>query len=135
MMTREEARAELIQFLCGNEDDYNLDDILDYMKIESGYCSPYEFGFKSVNDIPPTSNGGEGDIEFAWGILKAQKEYGPIDSGKITAELVDYMGDYADDFDVKGIVNEIEMDYGWIRDIGDIDDLDEILRRYDVSGK
>ena len=55
-----------------------------------------------------------------------------FDYSAIKQQVIDYTGEYAEDYDIDEVMDELrEADVQSINDV----DIDEILQRHDVSGK
>lgn len=64
-----------------------------------------------------------------------QKGSEMFDYSKIKQQVIDYVGEYAEDFDIDEVMDELRGIDPDVQSIDDVDDIDEILQRHDVSGK
>ena len=58
-----------------------------------------------------------------------------FDYSEIKNQVTDYMGEFEDDYDIDAIMDELGGIYPRIQSIDEVEDLDGILARHDVSAK
>ena len=58
-----------------------------------------------------------------------------FDYRKIRQQVEDYAGEFAGDFDLEGVMDELRAIDPDVQSVDDVEDLDVILQRHDVSGK
>lgn len=57
------------------------------------------------------------------------------DYSEIKNQVTDYMGEFEGDYDIDAIMDELGGIYPRIQSIDEVEDLDDILARHDISGK
>ena len=58
-----------------------------------------------------------------------------FDYRKIRQQVEDYAGEFAGDFDLEGVMDELRAIDPDVQSVDDVEDLDAVLQRHDVSGK
>ena len=58
-----------------------------------------------------------------------------FDYRKIRQQVEDYAGEFAGDFDLEGVMDELRAIDPDVQSVDDVEDLDVVLQRHDVSGK
>lgn len=58
-----------------------------------------------------------------------------FDYRKIRQQVEDYVGEFAGDFDLEGVMDELRAIDPDVQSVDDVEDLDAVLQRHDVSGK